>query len=84
MQTNITLDRTVVAVAVDETVHVLIELTAPEAPLDANRVPIDVVAERLHTTRNTVYKTLHDARRRLRENLQAQGFLNPAIAEEVN
>jgi RNA polymerase sigma-70 factor, ECF subfamily len=31
-----------------------------------NQVPIDVVAERLSSTRGAVYKTLHDARRRLR------------------
>jgi len=31
-----------------------------------NGVPIDVVAERLATTRGAVYKTLHDARRKLR------------------
>ncbi|WP_308465351.1 RNA polymerase sigma factor [Rathayibacter soli] len=41
-------------------------------------VPIDVVAERLNTTRNTVYKTLHDARKRLREGLIAQGYLDPS------
>ena len=29
-------------------------------------VPIDVLAERLDTTRGAVYKTLHDARRKLR------------------
>jgi RNA polymerase sigma-70 factor (ECF subfamily) len=29
-------------------------------------VPIDVLADRLGTTRNALYKTLHDARRRLR------------------
>ena len=45
-------------------------------------VPIDVIADRLHTTRNTVYKALHDARRRLREALIAQGYI--ATAEEVN
>lgn len=42
MKTNITLDRNVIAVAVDETVHVMVELTAPAAP--AARSPIDVVA----------------------------------------
>ena len=31
-----------------------------------NDVPIDVLAERLGTTRNALYKTLHDARTRLR------------------
>ncbi|HEX5147254.1 MAG TPA: sigma-70 family RNA polymerase sigma factor, partial [Conexibacter sp.] len=37
-------------------------------------VPIDVLAERLGTTRGALYKTLHDARRRLRERLAARGF----------
>jgi RNA polymerase sigma-70 factor (ECF subfamily) len=37
-------------------------------------VPIDVLADRLGTNRNAVYKTLHDARRRLRAHLVAQGF----------
>ncbi|HEY5222468.1 MAG TPA: sigma-70 family RNA polymerase sigma factor [Microbacteriaceae bacterium] len=46
-------------------------------------VPIDVVAERLNTTRNTVYKTLHDARRRLRDDLIAQGYLQPSAGREV-
>jgi RNA polymerase sigma-70 factor (ECF subfamily) len=45
-------------------------------------IPIDVVADRLHTTRNTVYKALHDARKRLRQALIAQGYI--ATAEEVN
>jgi len=34
--------------------------------LTLNNVPIDVLAERLNTTRSALYKTLHDARRRLR------------------
>jgi RNA polymerase sigma-70 factor, ECF subfamily len=37
-------------------------------------VPIDVLAERLGTTRGALYKTLHDARRRLRARLSARGF----------
>ena len=37
-------------------------------------VPIDVLAERLGTTRGALYKTLHDARRRLRTELAARGF----------
>jgi RNA polymerase sigma-70 factor, ECF subfamily len=37
-------------------------------------VPIDVLAERLSTTRNALYKTLHDARRRLRAHLARRGF----------
>jgi RNA polymerase sigma-70 factor (ECF subfamily) len=34
-----------------------------------NDVPIDVLADRLHTTRGAIYKTLHDARRNLRAHL---------------
>ena len=37
-------------------------------------VPIDVLAERLDSNRNAVYKVLHDARRRLREHVAAAGF----------
>jgi RNA polymerase sigma-70 factor, ECF subfamily len=39
-----------------------------------NDVPIDVLAERLGTTRGALYKTLHDARRKLRSELGGQGF----------
>ena len=37
-------------------------------------VPIDVLAERLGSNRNALYKVLHDARRRLREHVAAAGF----------
>jgi RNA polymerase sigma-70 factor (ECF subfamily) len=37
-------------------------------------VPIDVVADRLGTTRGAVYTTLHDARRRLRARLADDGL----------
>jgi RNA polymerase sigma-70 factor, ECF subfamily len=37
--------------------------------LTLNGVPIDVLAERLHTTRGALYKTLHDARQKLRMHL---------------
>ncbi len=37
-------------------------------------VPIDVLAERLGTTRGALYKTLHDARRKLRGHLHDQGL----------
>jgi RNA polymerase sigma-70 factor (ECF subfamily) len=37
-------------------------------------VPIDVLAERLGTTRGALYKTLHDARRKLRGHLSNQGL----------
>lgn len=39
-----------------------------------NDVPIDVLAERLGATRGALYKTLHDARRKLRAALAARGF----------
>jgi RNA polymerase sigma-70 factor (ECF subfamily) len=38
-----------------------------------NDIPIDVLAERLATTRGALYKTLHDARRKLRAQLAAAG-----------
>jgi RNA polymerase sigma-70 factor, ECF subfamily len=38
-----------------------------------NGVPIDVLADRLNTTRGALYKTLHDARRKLREHLEEEG-----------
>ena len=37
-------------------------------------VPIDVLAERLNTSRGALYKTLHDARRKLRKTLEHRGF----------
>jgi RNA polymerase sigma-70 factor, ECF subfamily len=37
-------------------------------------VPIDVLAERLATTRGALYKTLHDARRKLRTRLAEDGL----------
>lgn len=39
-----------------------------------NGVPIDVLADRLGTTRGALYKTLHDARRKLRTRLAEGGF----------
>ena len=39
--------------------------------LAVNGVPIDVLAERLDTTRGALYKTLHDARAKLRAYLAA-------------
>ncbi len=39
-----------------------------------NGVPIDVLAERLSSTRGALYKTLHDARRKLRDALADRGF----------
>jgi RNA polymerase sigma-70 factor (ECF subfamily) len=42
--------------------------------LALNGVPIDVLAERLATTRGALYKTLHDARVNLRRHLTAAGL----------
>jgi RNA polymerase sigma-70 factor (ECF subfamily) len=39
-----------------------------------NDVPIDVLAERLATTRGALYKTLHDARKKLRARLEVDGL----------
>jgi RNA polymerase sigma-70 factor, ECF subfamily len=44
------------------------------AALALNGVPIDVLAERLNTTRGALYKTLHDARRKLRAELEQRGL----------
>ena len=41
--------------------------------LALNEVPIDVLADRLATTRGALYKTLHDARKKLRSHLQTSG-----------
>ena len=39
-----------------------------------NDVPIDVLAERLNTTRGALYKTIHDARKKLRSHLAQAGL----------
>ena len=41
--------------------------------LALNGVPIDVLAERRDTTRGALYKTLHDARRKLRATIEGGG-----------
>lgn len=47
-------------------------------------IPIDVLAERMGTTRNALYKTLFDVRGRLRSELTAAGYFNDTLAEEVS
>ena len=37
-------------------------------------VPMDVLAERMGTNRNALYKLIHDARRKLKTHLEAQGI----------
>jgi RNA polymerase sigma-70 factor (ECF subfamily) len=51
--------------------------------LALNGVPIDVLADRLDTTRGALYKTLHDARRKLRTHLEDLG-LSLDLLEEGN
>jgi RNA polymerase sigma-70 factor, ECF subfamily len=50
--------------------------------LALNGVPIDVLAERLGTTRGALYKTLHDARRKLRRHLDEAGLPLESWLEE--
>jgi RNA polymerase sigma-70 factor (ECF subfamily) len=50
--------------------------------LTVNGVPIDVLAERLGTTRGALYKTLHDARRKLRKHLDESGHSVDEWVEE--
>jgi RNA polymerase sigma-70 factor (ECF subfamily) len=44
-----------------------------------NGIPIDVLAERLSTTRGALYKSLHDARRKLRARLAQDGYAIDSI-----
>jgi RNA polymerase sigma-70 factor, ECF subfamily len=50
--------------------------------LAVNGVPIDVLAERLNTNRGALYKTLHDARQKLRKHLHERGLALDARLEE--
>jgi RNA polymerase sigma-70 factor (ECF subfamily) len=51
--------------------------------LALNGVPIDVLADRLNTSRGALYKTLHDARRKLRGHLADQGHPPESLTEEA-
>jgi len=51
--------------------------------LALNEVPIDVLAERLGSTRGALYKTLHDARQKLRAALAARGLLPEEDPKEM-
>jgi RNA polymerase sigma-70 factor, ECF subfamily len=50
--------------------------------LALGQVPIDVLSERLGTTRGALYKTLHDARRKLRGELAAGGYVDGVALQE--
>ncbi len=51
--------------------------------LALNGVPIDVLADRLGTTRGALYKTLHDARGKLRRHLAATGMMSETKLKEL-
>jgi RNA polymerase sigma-70 factor (ECF subfamily) len=51
--------------------------------LALNGVPIDVLAARLGTNRGALYKTLHDARRKLRKHLEERGLVVDNWLEET-
>ena len=51
--------------------------------LALNGVPIDVLAERLNSNRGALYKTLHDARRKLRAHLRERGLGLAAVFDEA-
>ena len=51
--------------------------------LALNGVPIDVLADRLDTTRGALYKTLHDARKKLRLHLEECGLSVETLLEET-
>jgi RNA polymerase sigma-70 factor (ECF subfamily) len=46
-----------------------------------NGVPVDALAVELGSNRNAIYKALFDARRKLRQTLVANGYMNPATQE---
>jgi RNA polymerase sigma-70 factor (ECF subfamily) len=72
-----TLQRAIEAVLTQHQRRVLVSVAV-------NGVPIDVLAERLGTTRGALYKTLHDARRKLRRHMTDSGFALEDWAEEAS
>jgi RNA polymerase sigma-70 factor (ECF subfamily) len=80
-QPAVTVERRELLIAINECIAG--ELTPHQrrvlVALAIDGVPIDVLAERLSTTRGALYKTLHDARRRLRTRLAERG-LNPEVS----
>jgi RNA polymerase sigma-70 factor (ECF subfamily) len=67
------------AVAVGQAMHMALTTYQRKiaVALLVDQVPIDVLADRLATTRGALYKTLHEARSRLRAHLTATGYLAP-------
>ena len=46
-------------------------------------VPVEAVAAELDTNRNAIYKTMFDARRKIRAELAAEGYLDPRTARHL-
>jgi RNA polymerase sigma-70 factor (ECF subfamily) len=46
-----------------------------------DEVPLDELAQLWNSNRNAIYKLLHDARRKLKTELEARGFDLPEIME---
>ena len=69
-----TLQRAIVDVLTPHQRRVLVALAL-------NGVPIDVLADRLGTNRGALYKTLHDARRKLRRHLDECGLSVQSLEE---
>jgi RNA polymerase sigma-70 factor, ECF subfamily len=44
-----------------------------------NGMPLEAVADRMNTNRNALYKALHDARKRLKRRMLAEGFLSQDV-----
>jgi RNA polymerase sigma-70 factor (ECF subfamily) len=68
--------------------HAIREVLTPHqrqvlVALALNGVPIDVLADRLGTNRGALYKTLHDARRKLRRHLDECGLSVGSFLEET-
>jgi RNA polymerase sigma-70 factor (ECF subfamily) len=69
--------------------HAITQLLTPHQrrvliALTLDGIPIDVLAERHNTTRGALYKTLHDARRKLRTHLDERGLTLDPRPEEAN
>lgn len=69
------LRRAVDSVLTDHQRHIFVALML-------NGIPLDALVAELGTNRNAVYKTMFDARRKLRARLVADGFLDPGTGRD--
>jgi RNA polymerase sigma-70 factor, ECF subfamily len=72
----------------DELEHGIEDVLTPHqrrvlVALAIDGVPIDVLADRLKSTRGALYKTLHDARQKLRRHLEESGLSPETLLEET-